>query len=83
MDIFSLKEYVGWFVKITSPEGRTREGIFEGYDGPAYDPEEEEDVILLHTRAKNGGFRDYVVYRAQDIAEFIPIRKATKEEYEA
>ncbi|GMB93712.1 hypothetical protein NHP200010_14390 [Helicobacter bizzozeronii] len=83
MDIFSLKEYVGWVVRIVSPQGNTREGIFEGYDGPAYDPEEEEDVILLHLKAEGGGFRDYVVYKAEDIAEFIPIRKATKEEYEA
>ncbi|WP_233705184.1 hypothetical protein [Helicobacter bizzozeronii] len=78
MDIFSLKEYVGWFVRVvSSPEGIVQEGIFVGYDGPTYDPEEEEDVIMI--KHEHG----YTCYKAEDIAEFIPIRKATKEEYEA
>ncbi|GMB92277.1 hypothetical protein [Helicobacter ailurogastricus] len=84
VDIFSLKPYVGWVVRVVSdPEGFVKEGIFVGYDGPDYDPEETEDMILIHTKAKEGGYRDYVVYKQGEIAEFIPIRKATKEEYEA
>ncbi|GLH58074.1 hypothetical protein [Helicobacter ailurogastricus] len=82
MEIKKLEKWEGWVVRIVDPQGEAEEGVFICCDGPDYDPEEEEDFILIHT-LKNGVFRSLVRYKAEDIAEFIPIRKATKEEYEA
>ncbi|CCF79894.1 hypothetical protein [Helicobacter bizzozeronii] len=80
IDIFSLEKYLDWFVRVESPNGEIDEGAFVGYDGPSFDPDEEgEDVIMLNMKAPDGDF--YLLsFESADIAEFTPIRKATKEE---
>ncbi|BCZ18054.1 hypothetical protein NHP190003_13360 [Helicobacter sp. NHP19-003] len=74
MDIFSVKQYQDWVVQLVDSKGRVKKGVFIGYDGPNYDEYEEEDRLLLLVKC------GIICYKAQDIATFTPIRKATEEE---
>ncbi|WP_104750410.1 hypothetical protein [Helicobacter cynogastricus] len=80
VDIYSLKQWQKWFVRVKTTSGEVREGVFCGYDGPSFDEYEEgEDEILLDMQITEGHGL-LLSFESADIAAFTPIRKATDEE---